>query len=160
MLSLAMGRATASTDFVRDFSASHRFILDYLMDEVMGGLDDEDRLRRFVRMNLFLIKLDGEGRWFQELSFLQLLEGSFLDECFRLRTGYSIRAEFTGNRAETHPTEFTSIQMNLEIKSPDSTDQEVEACIAQAETALSPVLVMLSKVVGIDIGYIIKRSDI
>ncbi|HOX13069.1 MAG TPA: LuxR C-terminal-related transcriptional regulator [Spirochaetia bacterium] len=94
MLCLAMGRAPEIEDFVRDFSASHRFILDYLMEEVLAGLDEEwigflyrtsiaepfsaglcaelcgipdaeDRLRRLDRMNLFLIKLDGDGHWYR-----------------------------------------------------------------------------------------------
>ncbi len=94
MLCLALGRAADIEGFVRDFSASHRFILDYLMEEVLAGLDDEgirflyrtsvaepftaglcaelcgipdaeDRLRRIDRMNLFLIKLDGEGHWYR-----------------------------------------------------------------------------------------------
>lgn len=94
MLCLALGRSADIEGFVRDFSASHRFILDYLMEEVLGGLDDEwirflyrtalaepfsaelcselcgipdaeDRLRALERRNLFLIRLDGEGRWFR-----------------------------------------------------------------------------------------------
>lgn len=150
MMSLAMNRTADPALFIRDFSASHRFILDYLMEEVLGGMDEEwirflyrtsvaqpfsaglcaelcgirdieDRLSQIEGMNLFLIRLDGEGHWyryhhlfrdllqmragrvlaeelpglhltasrwylkngFRELAFLQLLEGGFLEECFR-----------------------------------------------------------------------------
>jgi LuxR family transcriptional regulator, maltose regulon positive regulatory protein len=94
MLCLALSGATKIDDFVRDFSASDRFILDYLMEEVLGRLDEEltsfmyrtsvaeafspelcselsrsldagDRLRQLDRMNLFLIKLDEKGHWFR-----------------------------------------------------------------------------------------------
>lgn len=94
MLCLALGRAADLEGLVRDFSASHRFILDYLMEEVLAGLDDEwirflyrtsvaepftaglcselcgipdaeDRLRRLERMNMFLVKLDEPGHWFR-----------------------------------------------------------------------------------------------
>ena len=94
MLCLALGRASDLEGFVRDFSASHRFILDYLMEEVLAGLDEEwidflyrtsivepfsaglcanlcgtpdaeDRLRALDRRNLFLIRLDGQGRWYR-----------------------------------------------------------------------------------------------
>jgi putative redox protein len=76
------------------------------------------------------------------------------------RTVRSIRAQLTGTRSDIHPTVFTSIKMELEIQSPDSTDQDVGSCIARAKTTLSPVLVMLSKVVDIDIAYVLNRSDI
>jgi putative redox protein len=71
----------------------------------------------------------------------------------------SVKAQLTGNRADVHPTVFTSITIDLEIQSPDSTDQEVGTCITQAKTMLSPVLVMLSKIVEINLGYVLDRLD-
>jgi LuxR family maltose regulon positive regulatory protein len=80
--------------FVQAFSGSHRFVLDYLVEEVLdrqpgevqqfllrtsildrmspplcdavtGGSDGQVTLDRLERANLFLIPLDGERRWYR-----------------------------------------------------------------------------------------------
>ena len=80
--------------FVRDFSSSHKFVLDYLMEEVLKRLDGEtvdflfkssaaepftaelcsllrpgtDALETIARIeseNLFLVRLDDNGLWFR-----------------------------------------------------------------------------------------------
>jgi LuxR family transcriptional regulator, maltose regulon positive regulatory protein len=91
-LSLA-GRADVSS-YVRDFAATHRFVLDFITEEVLGRLDRDvsefllrtsvlDRLigplcdaltggregqamlQRLERSNLLLVPLDDERRWYR-----------------------------------------------------------------------------------------------
>lgn len=89
------GRSLAQAEaFVRDFSGSHRFVFDYLAEEVLGQQDPELRtfleqtallerfhaplcravtgrddshalLQRLERVNLFLIPLDDERVWYR-----------------------------------------------------------------------------------------------
>jgi LuxR family maltose regulon positive regulatory protein len=87
------GRGDAS-DFIRDFAGSHRFLVDYLADEVLerqpaavqrflletavldrlsgplcdaltGRDDGAALLGRLERANLFTVPLDDEGRWYR-----------------------------------------------------------------------------------------------
>lgn len=90
----ARGRHAAVDDFVDTFAGSHRFVLDYLVEEVLNGQTDE--VRRFLldtsvleqltgplcdtltgrddgrhmlealdRGNLFLVALDDQRRWYR-----------------------------------------------------------------------------------------------
>lgn len=88
------GDAGGADGFVRGFTGSHRFVLDYLVEEVLRGLPDDLRdflldtsildeltgplcdavtgradgreaLEGLERANLFLIALDEERRWFR-----------------------------------------------------------------------------------------------
>jgi len=80
--------------FIQDFSGSHRFVLDYLLEEVLatqseqvrtflletsvlelltgplcdavtGGRDGQQMLQTLERSNVFLVPLDDERRWFR-----------------------------------------------------------------------------------------------
>ena len=91
-LSLA-GRADASS-YVRDFAATHRFVLDFIAEEVLGRLEPDVReflvrtsvldrltgplcdaltgrtdgqaaLERLERSNLLIVPLDDERRWYR-----------------------------------------------------------------------------------------------
>lgn len=98
------GRADAG-DAVRRFGASHRFVLDYVVEEVLGGLPSEtvgfllrtsilerlcgelcdavtdgirgqQTLERLERDNLLLLPLDDERRWFRyHALFAAILRG-------------------------------------------------------------------------------------
>jgi LuxR family maltose regulon positive regulatory protein len=92
-LSSMRGRADVVA-FIQDLSGSHRFILDYLVEEVLdrqsgeiqefllktsildrlsaplcdavvGGSDGEATLNWLERANLFVVPLDGERRWYR-----------------------------------------------------------------------------------------------
>lgn len=52
-----VAEAGALDAFIADFSGSHRFILDYLLDEVLGAVDG--RLRRFLLQTAVLDRLSG-----------------------------------------------------------------------------------------------------
>lgn len=89
-----LAQVSGQPDALRHFMGSHRFVVDYLMEEVFRGLPapirsfllqtsvlerlsaglcaeltgvpaEEDRLREIEEEQLFLIPLDGEGRWFR-----------------------------------------------------------------------------------------------
>ncbi|MDA8020210.1 MAG: hypothetical protein MPN21_22465, partial [Thermoanaerobaculia bacterium] len=93
-LDVTGSREDSTHDFLRDFSGSHRFVLDYLTDEVLGrqdeatldlllrismldeicgqladavtgGQDGQDRLESLEAENLFLIPLDQDRRWYR-----------------------------------------------------------------------------------------------
>jgi LuxR family maltose regulon positive regulatory protein len=94
---------TIAHQFVKDFSGSHRYVLDYLMDEVLshqtqdmqqfllqtaildqlngelcdavtGRQDSQTILENIERLNLFLVSLDGERHWYRYYSlFADLL---------------------------------------------------------------------------------------
>ncbi len=94
LAALSLRQADDRHAFIRDFSASHRFVADYLMDEVLSRLDPQ--LQRFLRRtavlqrlcaplcdavceaddsrqllsqlaqaNLFLVPLDHTGHWYR-----------------------------------------------------------------------------------------------
>jgi LuxR family transcriptional regulator, maltose regulon positive regulatory protein len=94
LAALSLRRCPDPAGFVRDFTGTHRFILDYLAEEVLEG--QPERLRRFLletsvlerlcaplcdavtgradaqrllaeveRANLFLVPLDQERRWYR-----------------------------------------------------------------------------------------------
>jgi len=94
MAALSMRGRRDVTEFIKAFSGSHRFILDYLVEEVFdqqppliqdfllktsilermiaplcdavtGGTDSQTILMRLDRANLFLIPLDDERRWYR-----------------------------------------------------------------------------------------------
>jgi putative redox protein len=57
----------------------------------------------------------------------------------------AVKAQVTGDRAETHPTVFRSIDLELEVTSPDATEEELDAVLLAAETTICPVYIMLSQ---------------
>ena len=90
----ASGTSRAVSEFVEDFSGSHRFVLDYLVEEVLAGLSEDARqfllqtsvldalngrlcdaltgasdgqrtLEELDRSNLFLVPLDDERQWYR-----------------------------------------------------------------------------------------------
>jgi LuxR family maltose regulon positive regulatory protein len=94
MAALSMQGRTDKSDFIRSFSGSHRFVLDYLMEEVLkqqtaviqefllktsilermtaplcdaltGRDDSHSVLTQLDQVNLFLIPLDDERRWYR-----------------------------------------------------------------------------------------------
>ena len=93
-LSLLGRPAQSVSDFVRAFSGSHRYVLDYLVEEVLnrqppgvqdfllrtsildrlcgslcdavtGGRDGHVTLERLEKANLFLVPMDDERRWYR-----------------------------------------------------------------------------------------------
>ena len=90
----ASGHSRAVSEFVEDFSGSHRFVLDYLVEEVLAGLSADTRqfllqtsvldglnghlcdaltgasdgqrtLEELDRSNLFLVPLDDQREWYR-----------------------------------------------------------------------------------------------
>lgn len=124
----------------------------------------EGRIRDFAPLQLDYFQPYGEDSAPAPMEYLLLSLGACTCSGVAIllrkmgRTVSSVRAQLTGNRAETHPTVFTSINIKLEIMSPDSTDQDCRTCIARAQTMLSPVLVMFSKAVNIDLSFEIDRT--
>jgi LuxR family maltose regulon positive regulatory protein len=88
------GKGPGASAFIQALSGSHRFVLDYLVEEVLdrqpgevqdfllktsildrlsaplcdvmlGGSESEATLHRLERANLFLVPLDGERRWYR-----------------------------------------------------------------------------------------------
>jgi LuxR family maltose regulon positive regulatory protein len=93
-LALQSSRSRDAAAFVRDFGGSHRFVLDYLVEEVLERqsaevqafllrtsildrltaplcdallerTDSQDRLDALERANLFVVPLDEERRWYR-----------------------------------------------------------------------------------------------
>ena len=113
------GPDSAVDDFVAEFSGSHRFVLDYLVEEVLAGQPDDVRsflletsvldqmtgelcealtgrpggqqmLENLERANLFVVALDDERRWFRyHHLFADALQAR-------------LRAESPGRAAELH----------------------------------------------------------
>ncbi|MGE5595496.1 MAG: hypothetical protein ACM3S1_05610, partial [Hyphomicrobiales bacterium] len=94
LAALAARGASEPNQFVSSFGGSHRFVFDYLAEEVLGAQDDETqlfllrtsileqlsgplcdavtglgggaaRLARLNRANLFTVALDDEGNWYR-----------------------------------------------------------------------------------------------
>ena len=94
MAALSMQGQKNAADFIQSFSGSHRFVLDYLVEEVLqqqtdkvqdfllktavlnrltgplcdaltGDADSQEILESLERANLFLIPLDNERRWYR-----------------------------------------------------------------------------------------------
>ncbi len=94
MAALSMQGQQDATDFIQSFTGSHRFVLDYLVEEVLyqqpesvqkfllqtavlnqltgplcdaltGNNDSQEILESLERANLFLIPLDNERRWYR-----------------------------------------------------------------------------------------------
>jgi LuxR family maltose regulon positive regulatory protein len=94
LASLSLRGHPSGADFIRSFTGSDRFVLDYLMEEVLGqqpaavqqfllqtavlnqltgplcdaltgGTDGQEMLESLERANLFLVPLDNERRWYR-----------------------------------------------------------------------------------------------
>ena len=94
LAALALKRTPHIDDFVQTFTGSHRYVMDYLTDEVLEGLGEDEKrflletsildamcaelcqavtgredtqslLEHFETMNLFVIPLDDERRWYR-----------------------------------------------------------------------------------------------
>ncbi len=94
LAALALQHATNIDDFVQTFTGSHRYVMDYLTDEVLSRLaedehqfllqtsilnemcgdlcdvvtqrsDSQQLLERFAEMNLFIIALDDAQHWYR-----------------------------------------------------------------------------------------------
>lgn len=94
MAAISMGQVVDVAEFIKSFSGSNRFILDYLFDEVLGRLDSDVQkflldtsildnlccslceavtetnqcygiLRYIERANLFIISQDEQGVWYR-----------------------------------------------------------------------------------------------
>ena len=116
MAALSMQGRTDKSDFIRSFSGSHRFVLDYLMEEVlkqqtatiqeflfktsilermtaslcdalMGRDDSRLVLAQLDNANLFLIPLDDERRWYR----YHHLFADLLQQRLQQEQGYSVR---------------------------------------------------------------------
>jgi len=76
------------------------------------------------------------------------------------RSVASVRATLTADRSDTHPTVFNRITIALEIASSDTTEQDLESCLAKAEATLCPVYVMLAKSVEIEVRPTLVRPPV
>jgi LuxR family maltose regulon positive regulatory protein len=94
LAAISMRQREDTTEFIESFTGSHRFILDYLVDEVLncqpenvqsfllntsildrftgllcdsvtGESDGQEMLAQLERANLFIIPLDNERRWYR-----------------------------------------------------------------------------------------------
>ena len=94
LAAISMQRSEDTTRFIETFTGSHRFIMDYLVDEVLnyqpedvqaflldtsilerftgslcdsltGKTDGQEMLRQLEQSNLFIIPLDNERRWYR-----------------------------------------------------------------------------------------------
>lgn len=74
------------------------------------------------------------------------------------KTVSHIEVTAQGDRAETHPTVFRTIDLHLTITSPDVVPEEMESVLRTAETTLCPVYVMLAASVEIRVGFTLKNS--
>jgi putative redox protein len=89
---------------------------------------------------------DGEGYTPLELFLVSLstcLGGAMVVLIRKTRKSiesFSISAE--GVRRETHPTCFEKITLNIRVKSPDATKQDIEKVLEMAEP-ICPVLAMI-----------------
>ena len=64
-----------------------------------------------------------------------------------------IEASVTGDRLETHPTVFRSIDVVLSVESDDVSDEDMAEVLQKAETVLCPVYVMLAKATEIRVSH-------
>ncbi|MGE5224516.1 MAG: tetratricopeptide repeat protein [Omnitrophica WOR_2 bacterium] len=109
LAAISLQKRQDATEFIESFTGSHRFILDYLVDEVlscqpedvqiflletsilarftgplcdalMGRNDGQERLRQLEQANLFIISLDDERRWYRYHSLFADLLHSRLQE--------------------------------------------------------------------------------
>jgi LuxR family maltose regulon positive regulatory protein len=109
LAAISLQKRQDATEFIESFTGSHRFILDYLVDEVLscqpedvqsflldtsilerftgslcdsltGRNDGQERLKQLEQANLFIIPLDDERRWYRYHSLFADLLRSRLQE--------------------------------------------------------------------------------
>jgi LuxR family maltose regulon positive regulatory protein len=109
LAAISLQKRQDAAEFIESFTGSHRFILDYLVDEVLncqpedvqsflldtsilerftgplcdaltGRNDGQERLRQLEQANLFIIPLDDERRWYRYHSLFADLLRSRLQE--------------------------------------------------------------------------------
>lgn len=80
---------------------------------------------------------------------------TFLRRMNRTITGFEIRSK--GTRREEHPTGFSSICLEISIKTPDATEDEVKKVINLAEDKYCPVWAMLKGNTAVETRFSLSR---
>lgn len=75
------------------------------------------------------------------------------------RTVESVKASMAADRADSHPTVFRKITIDLEIVSPDADEGELNDCLIRAESTLCPVYIMLAKSVAIEVIPVLRTPQ-
>lgn len=75
------------------------------------------------------------------------------------RSVESVRASLIADRADSHPTVFRKITIDLEIVSPDANESELNDCLVRAESTLCPVYIMLAKSVAIEVIPVLRTPQ-
>lgn len=110
-----------------------------------------------VTMNYFPPFGDGDGYTGLEMLLLSFSGCSGTAVAVLLRKmgkaveGLTIRA--TGQRQETLPMAFSTIDILFTIKAPDATDEDVRKVLNLAETSMCPVWAMIRGNVEINVSY-------
>lgn len=68
--------------------------------------------------------------------------------------GLSIKA--TGQRRDVHPTYFEKINLFINLKSPNATDESMKKALEISEKQICPVLAMINEKVAINYDWIIE----
>jgi len=91
------------------------------------------------------------------LSFTSCMGGTMLSSLRKMKkTIESFEMNTRGIRKEEHPQGFKTIYVEINIKSPDITNEEMLKVIKLAEDRYCPVWSMLKGNVDVEVGYIIS----
>jgi putative redox protein len=83
---------------------------------------------------------------------------TFLRKMRKTITGFEIQS--SGIRSEEHPTCFKTILLNIDLKSDDTTEEDLNKVIKLSEDTYCPVWAMIKGNVEVEIKYKITRKNI
>jgi putative redox protein len=80
----------------------------------------------------------------------------FLKKMGKTVTGLSMHV--TGKRHEQHPTGFETIHLDIALRSPDVTEEDLQKVLQMAEDKYCPVWAMIKNNVTVTTSYVITKE--